>query len=282
MSTATGVGLDPHIGVHVSLFSAFVYAGAMTDCYDDELWSVARNCMFPPSSFEAGPAEVAACLRLSQTARGSDVLDLACGPGRHTIPLARAGYRVTGVDYSGSYLDELRHRVDAEAKRRGRPLDVELVHSDMREFSRPGSFDLALSLYHSLGYFRDEDDNRRVIRVLHDSLRKGGDAVVQLVGAESLKEGFRPQISVDLDDGTQLIQRREPREDWSWMEVSWTFVRDGDERSFDLSHRIYSASELHEELSAAGFSDIALYGGFDGRPYDRRSDKLVAVAHRTS
>jgi hypothetical protein len=185
------------------------------------------------------------------------------------------------VDYSRSYLAELKHRTDIEATQRVRPLSVELVHCDMREFSRPGSFDLALSLYHSLGYFRDEEDNRRVVRVLHDSLREPGAAVVQLVGAESLKDGFRPEISVDLDDGTQLIQRREPSEDWSWMEVSWTFVRDGEERSFDLSHRIYSSEELHEELSAAGFSDVALHGGFDGRPYDRSSDKLVAVARRT-
>ena len=282
MSTDYVACVEPLIGSITNPLSAFVYAGAMTSGHYDDLWSAARNCMFPPTSFEAGPGEVAACLRLSQTARGSDVLDLACGPGRHTVPLARAGYRVVGVDYSRSYLTELKHRTDVEATQRGRPLSVELVHCDMREFSRPGSFDLALSLYHSLGYFRDEGDNRRVVRVLHDSLRETGAAVIQLVGAESLKEDFRPQISVNLDDGTQLIQRREPSEDWSWMEVSWIFVREGEERSFDLSHRIYSGEELYEELSAAGFSDVALHGGFDGRPYDRRSDKLVAVAHRTS
>lgn len=249
---------------------------------DGQLWVAARHCMFPPSSFAAGPPEVASCLALAGTRRGSDVLDLACGPGRHTLPLARAGYRVVGVDYSESYLDELRRHLDEEAKQRQRPFAVELCHCDMREFSRPASFDLVLSLYHSLGYFRDEADNQRVLAVLHDSLRSVGAAVIQLVAAESLKASFTPNISVVLEDGTQLIQRREPSEDWSWMEVAWTFVRDGEERSFDLSHRIYSGQELHEGLLAAGFSEVALYGGFDGRPYDRGSEKLVAVARRTA
>jgi SAM-dependent methyltransferase len=237
--------------------------------------------MFPPSSFEAGPSEVSACLALAGTARGSAVLDLACGPGRHTVPLARAGYQIVGVDYSEAYLAELRHRLDDEATRRGRPFAVELVHCDMREFSRHRSFDLALSLYHSLGYFRDDADNQRVFAVLHDSLRVGGAAVVQLVAKESLKDGFQPHLSVDLDDGTRLIQQRAPSDDWSWMEVSWTFVREGGERRFDLSHRIYSAPELRDQLSAAGFSAVDLYGGFDGRAYDRAAQKLVAVAHRT-
>jgi len=260
--------------------STFVYAEAMTVSYDDELWGAARDYIFPPSSFDAGPGEVAACLRLAKTAKGSDVLDLACGPGRHTLPLARAGYRVTGVDHSRSYLDELSHRRRVEEQQRAQPLDIQIVHCDMREFSRPCSFDLALSLYHSLGFFRDDDDNRRVMRVLHDSLRDRGAAVVQLVGAERLKEGFQAQLSVALDDGTQLIQRREPSEDWTWMDVRWTLVRPGEERSFDLSHRIYSGEELRQELSAAGFSAVALHGGFDGRPYDGRSDRLVAVARR--
>ena len=140
----------------------------------------------------------------------------------------------------------------------------------------------AMSLRREDGFVRvvARADNHLVLGVLHDSLRPGGAAVVQLVGAESLKDGFQSQISVDLDDGTHLLQRREPSEDWAWMEVSWTFVRDGEQRSFDLSHRIYSGRELHEELLTVGFSEVVLHGGFDGRPYDRTANKLVAVARR--
>ena len=250
--------------------------------HDEELWIAARSCMFPPSSFAAGPGEVAACLRLAGTPRGGDVLDLACGPGRHTLPLARAGYSVVGVDRTQSYLDELRVQLDVDGKRRGRPLNAELVLADMREFCRPGCFDLALSLYHSLGYFKEEADNRRVLSNLFASLRPAGVLVAQLVALESLQRDFQPSSEVVLDDGTTLLQERRPDDDWTWMEVCWTFARDDERRSFDLSHRIYSAERLEEELLAAGFQSVALYGGFDGRAYDRTADKLVAVARRCS
>ncbi len=268
------------IGSRGGLFSSFVYAGAMPTGHDEDLSRAVRSCMFPESSFASGPGEVASCLRLAMTPRGSAVLDLACGPGRHTLPLARAGYRVVSVDHSSSYLNELQQRLEAEQSMRTKTLQAELVLCDMREFLRPDSFDLALSLYHSLGHFREEEDNRRVLRVLHDSLRLGGSAVVQLVGVETLRKGFQAHISVTLDDGTQLIQRRAPSEDWSWMEVSWTFVHGGMSRSFDLSHRVYSAEELRNELLAAGFGAVSLYGGFDGRAYESTSEKLVAVARR--
>jgi len=250
--------------------------------HDEELWIAARSCMFPPSSFAAGPGEVAACLALAGTPRGADVLDLACGPGRHSLPLARAGYSVVGVDRTRAYLDELRAQLDGEGSRRGRPMDAELVHGDMREFCRPGCFDLALSLYHSLGYFKEEGDNRRVLGNLFACLRPAGVLVAQLVAKESLQRDFQASSEVQLEDGTSLLQERRPDDDWTWMEVSWTFVRSGERRSFDLSHRIYSAERLEEELLAAGFQSVALHGGFDGRPYDGMADKLVAVARRCS
>ena len=252
-----------------------------TGSNDDSLWRIARHCMFPPSSFDAGPAEVTACLRLAKTPRGSDVLDLACGPGRHTLPLARGGFCVTAVDHCRDYLDEIDRHIIAEQLHRSRPLTIELVHCNMIDFSRAESFDLVLSLYHSIGHFRAEEDNSRVLDVLYRSVRGGGAAVVQLVGAESLKRGFQPHIKVDLGDGTQLVQQRKPSADWSWMEVSWTFERGAEQRIFDLSHRIYSGNQLRDALLDAGFAAVTLHGGFDGRDYDRAADKLIAVARRS-
>jgi len=249
--------------------------------HDEDLWLAARTCMFPASSFAAGPAEVAAVLSLAATPRGATVLDLACGPGRHALPLARAGYQVVAVDRTAAYLGELRAALGAEAERRGRPLVAELVHEDMRSFCRPQAFDLALCLYHSLGCFQDPADDRRVLDNLLASLRPGGALVVQLVGSETLQRDFQPHSETLLEDETTLIQQRRPNEDWTWMEVRWTFARDGERREFDLSHRIYSGQGLQAALLAAGFASVALSGGYDGRPYAADSENLVALARVT-
>ena len=133
----------------------------------DSIWALARDAIFPPSAFDAGPLQVAAILGLAGVTDDVDILDMPCGPGRHALPLARVGHRVVGVDATPSYLDEIRPRIDEDMR-------LELVEADMRTFARDDAFDLALNLYHSFGYFEDEADDRRVLANLRRSLRPGG------------------------------------------------------------------------------------------------------------
>jgi SAM-dependent methyltransferase len=247
----------------------------MTDWYDDdELWAAARQSMFPASSFDAAPAEIAAVFELcGRRARPAlDVLDLPCGPGRHTVCLARAGHRVVAVDRTAAYLDELR----------ARNLDrVEVVQADMREFVRPESFDLAINLFTSLGFFKDIEDDRTVLRNLRRSLRPGGHLVVDLMGREVLARIFEPRRFQTLSDGTILLSENRITDSWRWMEATWTFIKDGQVKTTHWGHRIYASSDLDRELRDAGFADVQLYGGFDGSDYDEHARRLVAVA-RTS
>src|SRR5262245_46672110 len=102
--------------------------------------------MFSPQRFEEGVQEVDQMLKLVK-ARGKTVLDLGCGPGRCSIPLAKHGFRVTGVDRTRFLLNKaLTHAKNARVL-------VEWVHSDMRDFTRPNTYDLAISMYTSFGYF---------------------------------------------------------------------------------------------------------------------------------
>lgn len=248
---------------------------------DDTLWRLVRESVFPPDSFAAAPAEIAAVFGLVGRSRGGplDVLDLPCGPGRHALPLAQAGHRVVAVDRTRGYLDELESRLAARrGAQPGRPLEVEVVESDMRDFVRPAAFDLALNLYTSLGYFEDIEDDRRVLRGFRESLRPGGALVIDILAREVLARVFAPSRFHRLDDGSiQLVENR-VRHGWRWMEVTWTFIKDGRSRSCDLSHRIWGAIDLDAELRSAGFGSVQLYGGFDGRPYDHLAERLLAVA----
>src|SRR5690349_7945655 len=82
-----------------------------------------------------------AAARLTGAPPGGDLLDVGCGFARHAIPLARAGYAVTGVDRSEVLLAEGRRRAE------GGPAP-ELVRADYRELPFPDeSFDGALNLF---------------------------------------------------------------------------------------------------------------------------------------
>ncbi len=247
---------------------------------NEELWEQSRSCMFPQASFRAGPAEVAACLGLSGQRGPLDVLDLPCGPGRHALPLARLGHRVVAVDRTEAYVEELRREVEAFSERSGRTLAIEAETADMRDFVRPNSFDLLLNLFHSFGFFRDAADDQRVLANFHRCLRPGGVLIQQLQAEETLLPLVQPRQEADLSDGRRLIQERCVQDGGRWMQVTWTFEAEGERKSFDLSHRIYSGSELRQGLEAAGFSTVQLFGNLKGEPYGAEATSLVAVAQR--
>src|SRR5688572_20947106 len=91
-----------------------------------------------------------AAARLSGCPEGGELLDVPCGFGRHCVPLARAGYRVTGVDRSGALLEEARRRAGGERW-------PKFVQADYRVLPlKDASVDAALNLFTSLGYLGDE------------------------------------------------------------------------------------------------------------------------------
>jgi SAM-dependent methyltransferase len=240
---------------------------------DEAFWTAIYPFEFPPPVIDAGVTQVERAIGLSRIA-GGDALDLGCGPGRHAVPLARRGFRVTAVDLSPFHLGRARERAAAAG------VAVELVQADMRTFVRAGAFDLALSLFTSFGYFDDPGDDLRVLRNVHRSLRPAGVLVMDVASKERLARVLHPTLSQRTADGALLVQRHEIVEDWARVRNEWTVVRDGRAQTFEFRLRVYSGQELKALLGAAGFATVALHGGLDGRPYDLEAERLVAVARR--
>lgn len=96
------------------------------------------------------PGEVEGIVRALELEPGTEILDLACGQGRHTVPLAVLGYRMTGLDLSETLLGHARDRA-AEAG-----VDVEWVRADMRSIPWAGRFDAVINMFTAFSYFADE------------------------------------------------------------------------------------------------------------------------------
>ena len=196
---------------------------------DDEFWATFGSYIYSDERLQAAPADVEQILAFCPTAR-PDVLDLCCGTGRHAVAFAKKGCRVTGVDRTHMALDRARAHAAAEHAA------VEFVEQDMREFVRPDSFDLAVSLFTSFGYFESTDDERRVLRNLHQSLRPGGTLVMDVVGKEVLARAFEATRSARVDDGTLIVWRTAVADDWTRVAGEWLALRDGVARSFTVDH----------------------------------------------
>jgi SAM-dependent methyltransferase len=245
--------------------------------YDnDEMWEMMAPRLFDQKIRDKAPEEIDQIETLLDLKPGLKVLDLCCGVGRHSLELAKRGYSVTGVDRTAKYLEEIRSRAENQG------LDVDLVQSDMREFCRPNSFDVAINIFTSFGYFEDPDDDRRVVDNLFESLKPGGKLVVEMIGKEIIARIFEPRDWQRWDDGTIILEERKVTKDWSWMENTWTVIREDFRREFSISHRAYSAAELSSLLRESGFAHVEVFGHLSGIPYDQDAKRLVAVAQKGS
>lgn len=245
---------------------------------NDDFWREFYPFMFSAERFAATPDEVTRILALTEC-RGGSVLDLCCGPGRHSVELAQRGFKVTGVDRSPFLLERAReHAAKASAS-------VEWVKQDMREFVRPASFDLALSLFTSFGYFEDEQDDLRVLRNIHhslkeNSLKENGVLIIEVLGKERLARVWKDTMCNELADGSLIFQRPQIRDDWTRIRSEWTLVKDGRARSFIFEHTIYSGRELKDRLLSCGFKQVQLFGDLQGSAYSLDAQRLIAVARK--
>lgn len=239
---------------------------------DEHFWESTYPFIFLAERFAAAEAEVTELAKLT----GSPfcrVLDLCCGPGRHSIPLARLGAKVTAVDRSLFLLEKARSRAESEK------LDIEWVQEDMRSFVRPDAFDLAINLFTSFGYFGDQED-LTVLRNVFRSLAPGGFFIIDLMGKEIIARGFAPSAVEKRPDGSIWVSTREIIDDWYRIRTQWFLIRDQKvtETSFDTA--LYSGRELADLLKKAGFDNVKLFGSLQGTPYDLKAQRLVAVARK--
>lgn len=242
---------------------------------EDSFWEQTYPFMFPESRFWAGSESIPKIASLTGKTSG-EVLDLACGPGRTAIPFALAGYQVTGVDRTEFLLKQGKIRAAALGA------SVEWVHRDMREFIRPASFDLAVNLFTSFGYFDDANDNKLVLQNVFASLRPDGVFVIDHLGKELLASRLQATTSEQLPDGTILFQQAQVIDDWSRVSCDWTILKEGRATPFRVCHWLYSGQELRDLLRSAGFKEVSLFGSLDQSPYDTKSQRLIAVAKKST
>jgi SAM-dependent methyltransferase len=201
------------------------------------------------------------------------ILDLACGAGRHTIPLAERGYGMTGVDLSRTFLDH------AEAAARAKALAIEWECRDMRDLPWTGWFDGALCFGNSFGYF-DPADTQRVIDALARALKPGAPLVLETgTAAESLlpalQDGRSMQIGDILYTSAAKYQCLESR-----LDVEYTFVRGDTRETKTAEHWVYTARELLGRFGAAGFRLENAYSTTQRTPFTLGSPRLILVLRK--
>ena len=205
---------------------------------------------------------------------GNQVLDVACGTGRHAIELAARGIEVTGIDFNAAAL------AVAEIAAEGLDPAPAFLRQDMRCLRYREQFDAAYCFWTSFGYFEDDSHDLVVAKRVAEALRPGGRFLLDLHVAETVLPVFESRSGGRLDAEGAREYREEKALDCATgrVEADWTFIENGRSESWHSSIRLYSYHELVELLREAGFERFAAFDTLSGERFTLGSGRLALVA----
>lgn len=229
--------------------------------------------VLPDASAEPQASEEARMVKkLLRLRKGQRVLDVPCGKGRLTIPLARMGMAMTGVDLTAAYL----RRARRVARKEG--LDIRWVHADMREIAFDSEFDAAFNWFGSFGYFSDADNLAFCRRVLR-ALKAGGRFLIEGINKSWLLTHFR-EHDESLHGRVRIAMANRWDPTANRVHSTWVFTDGKALERHTIVMRIFNGGELRAVLRQAGFRDIRLYPRPPVGPFTGHSRRLIAVAQR--
>jgi SAM-dependent methyltransferase len=217
-------------------------------------------------------------------AAGGPVLELGCGTGRVTVPVARVA-PVVGIDLSARMLQRARARV-----RRSRGRRPSLVRGDIRRLPFPaGHFALVMAPYGILQSLLSEKDLRATLQAVRASLRPGGRLVMELVADLPAWKEYRNETKLTGwraggKAHVRLVEsvRQDRARGLTLFEQEFIERRGSARRSrrFSLAFRTLSVKQMVNRLERAGLRVAARLGSYDGDPWTPQSETWIVIAEK--
>ncbi len=204
------------------------------------------------------------------------VLDLACGTGRHMIPLSHLGFGIAGLDISANLLKI--------AKQRSKEITV--VKGDMRFLPyKAEAFEAAISMDTSFGYLPTEQDDMVALAETQRVLTHKGIFVIDVFNRQELTHKYKDknQPFKQKEYPTFFLQqKRTVSPEGNWLCDLW-IIQDratGRESVFEHAVRLYEHSKLEAMLDKAGFAVKKVYGGYEGENFSSGSPHLILIGQK--
>ncbi|MFN5309336.1 MAG: class I SAM-dependent methyltransferase [Candidatus Kapaibacterium sp.] len=204
--------------------------------------------------------------------KGSRILDLCCGAGRHAAALAEQGFIVTGIDYSEYLINVARSEYGAMSH-------LHLYRCDMRENYPNKPFDAIVNFFTSFGYFDTDEENAAVIVNIADSLNDNGYFLLDYLNAEYIKKNLVP-FSADSFE-TAIIESRRSIHNNTIVKNITVIPKDGEREEFEENVKLYTQPMLQVMIENSGFVIESIHGNYDGSDFDvELSPRCIIVAKK--
>lgn len=200
---------------------------------------------------------------------GSEVLDLACGKGRHSIYLHQKGYQVTGLDLSEESI-KLANEHSTEG--------LEFYTGDMRSFQLEKKYSAILNLFTSFGYFDEKSDNLKVIQCIHQHLDEDGLFVMDYFNPSTI---CCKKHSGDLQiDGIQFNITKKLEGEHVIKEIE--VLDQGFSEKFMEKVQLFTLPEILNMLESSGFRFLTAKGNYAMDDFhENSSERMIIIAQKS-
>ena len=189
------------------------------------------------------------------------ILDLACGQGRHTLELARRGFRnVNGLDRSHYLIRKAKNICATEG------LTASFKEGDARKLPYPAdTFDLVMILGNSFGYFESTEDDMKILKEVFRILKPNGRFLIDVADGNYLRDNFSPRSWEWIDNKHFVCRERSLASDNQRL-ISREVISNIDKGVIVdqfYAERLYSQESLQEILSKSGYKEINFLGNYN-------------------
>ncbi|MFV0535893.1 MAG: class I SAM-dependent methyltransferase [Dysgonomonas sp.] len=207
------------------------------------------------------------------------ILELCCGTGRLTIPIAEVGYDITGVDYTTSMISQ------AKVKAFNAGLEIDFIEADIRTLDLNKKYDFIFIPFNSIHHLYHNEDLLKTFNIVQNHLKDEGLFLLDCFNPniQYIVAGEKEQKEIaryTTGDGREILikQTMQYERKTQINRIEWYYFIDGEFDSIqNLDMRLFFPQELDSYIEWAGFTVIHKFGGFGDQVFDDNSEKQIYV-----
>lgn len=204
-----------------------------------------------------------------QLKKGSKLIDIACGKGRHATYFNKKGMNVVGVDLSPNSI--------ASAKQNENNNLQFSVH-DMREVYKENHFDIVTNLFTSFGYFENKDDEQKAINAMAENLKSDGVLIIDFMNIKKIIANLISSEKKTIDGITFNIKRSVQN---NHIIKDIEIIDDNETQHFQEKVKAITLADFSVFVSNVGLNIIDIFGNYKLDDFDATiSDRLILICKK--
>ena len=199
----------------------------------------------------------------------ANLIDVACGKGRHSLFLNKQGYTVDGFDLSKNSI---------ESAKKFENENLNFFVNDIRNPLKVNYYDYAFNLFTSFGYFDGENENQKAINAISESLKTNGTLVLDFMNVNKIVKNLIPSETKTIDNITFNITKNVID---GYITKQIDFITNNNNYSFQEKVKVISHNTFKSYFDKANLKIESTFGDYNLNPFDlENSDRLILIAKK--